>query len=586
MLIGKIKNSQMKKEVFIMKKTITALFTGVMILLTASSPAPAQQQYEVVDLGTLGGNRSAASGISENGIVAGWATSASGKHAVIWDQSGIVEIGDSTGFIVSNAVAVNDTRQVAGFDEGSPQSYQGYFWESGSWTPIGVLPGTNESIASDIDSAGRIVGQSFILGPGGPDLAVMWDAGVLTDLGTLGGSTSARGINDVGQVVGTSTANLPGGEQKQRGFLWENGQMTALDPLPGDTGSGAADINEVGQICGSSTHFSPPYFTISRPSLWDDGAVIYLGSLPGFSQGGAAAINNHGQVVGSLALSSSGPRTAFIWQDGIMYNLNDLIPGDSGWNLRGAADINDAGQIVGYGFLSPQDEYSRAFLLKPLIPCSGDSQCDDGLFCNGEEACVGGFCREDSNQCPGQTCDEDMDECGPSTCNSDNSCDLTENCNSCPDDCVSNDGSQSCGDGICQPNNGEDCLSCASDCRGKQKGSPSSRYCCGADVDCTDARCNADTWICDDTQPISYCCGDGACDPGENQCDCPVDCGAPTFFTEANCTDGVDNDCDSLTDGADPDCCGQKGGACFADADCCSGNCKKSSKFPYLGTCR
>ena len=125
-----------------------------------------------------------------------------------WDRSGIVDLGAPAGFIVSEATAVNDSSQVAGRGEGSPQSYQGYLWESGSWTPIGVLPGHNESMALDIDSGGRIVGVSFILS--GEHRAVIWDAGVLTDLVTLGDSSSARGINEVGQVVGTSVANLPG----------------------------------------------------------------------------------------------------------------------------------------------------------------------------------------------------------------------------------------------------------------------------------------------------------------------------------------------------------------------------------------
>lgn len=571
-----------------MKLKWTGLSLWTACLLAAAVSPLSAQQYEIVDLGTLGGGTSVATGISENGLVVGWATLPSGvKHAVMWDGSGIVDLGAPPEFNVSSAAAVNDSGQVAGFGEGSPQSYRGYLWENGSWTPIGVLPGHSDSTARDIDPSGRIVGSSFIVGPGErPDSAVLWDAGVLTDLGTLGGSSSARGINGLGQVVGFSYTYPPDGGTQQRGFLWESGQMTALDPLPGDIGSGASDINDAGQICGWSAHASPPYFiSVNRPVLWEDGAVIYLGSVFGFSRGSAGAINNHGQAVGSLAATSSGPRVAFIWQDGVMENLNDLIPSGTGWTLRSAADINDAGQIVGYGVISPNDEDLRAFLLDPFIPCSDDWECDDGLFCNGAEECVDGVCRRGSNPCPGLICDEATGLCEPPTCNFDASCDLGENCDSCPDDCIGHDGSQACGDGICQPGNGEDCLSCPSDCQGKQKGSQSSRFCCGADVDCSDARCNADTWVCDDTQPAPYCCGDGVCDPGEYPCNCRVDCGPPPF-TEESCADGVDNDCDSLTDEADPDCCAQSGDVCSIDADCCSGNCKQSNKWPYIGTCR
>jgi len=59
----------------------------------------------------------------------------------------------------------------------------------------------------------------------------------------------------------------------------------------------------------------------------------------------------------------------------------------------------------------------------------------------------------------------------------------------------------------------------------------------------------------------AYCglpvCGDGTCDPGENQCSCSEDCGTPPA-TESSCTDGKDNDCDTYTDCYDLDCDGHQ----------------------------
>ncbi len=51
-------------------------------------------------------------------------------------------------------------------------------------------------------------------------------------------------------------------------------------------------------------------------------------------------------------------------------------------------------------------------------------------------------------------------------------------------------------------------------------------------------------------------CGDGACDAGEDQCSCFVDCGVPppTEDPDSTCADGLDNDCDGLTDDDDVDC--------------------------------
>jgi len=68
----------------------------------------------------------------------------------------------------------------------------------------------------------------------------------MIDLDTLGGNdSSARGINDIGQVVGSSKTS----SGEKHAFLYENGTMTDLGTLGGNT-SIAYGINDIGQVVG------------------------------------------------------------------------------------------------------------------------------------------------------------------------------------------------------------------------------------------------------------------------------------------------------------------------------------------------
>jgi probable HAF family extracellular repeat protein len=166
--------------------------------------------------------------------------------------------------------------------------------------------------------------------------------GPLTDLGTLGGRTSTLGasrhcLNNMGQVVGWSEP----ANGFSHAFVWQNGVMTDLAPLPGIYSSAVA-INDAGQIAGTSVGGDIP---VSHAVIWQNGAMVDLGSLIPGGSSGATDINALGQVTG-WADTAPGVRHAFIWKDGQMTDLG-APGGDS--NFSNSVAINDSGAVVGNG---------------------------------------------------------------------------------------------------------------------------------------------------------------------------------------------------------------------------------------------
>ena len=162
----------------------------------------------------------------------------------------------------------------------------------------------------------------------------------------------------------------------------------------------------------------------------------------------------------------------------------------------------------------------------------------------GDGVCDGDI-GEDCLTC-GADCGACPDFCGDGECNGDEDCTSCEgDCGACPDPC---------GDGVCDDAIGEDCASCAGDC-GNCAGAGD---CCasngstGCDDDaCEDYVCSQDAWCCD-TEWDSICAGEAV--------DWCTTCGG-TYCGDAECAG--DEDCTTCAG----DC-----GACDGEGDCCTGN--------------
>ena len=165
-----------------------------------------------------------------------------------------------------------------------------------------------------------------------------------TDLGTLGSTSHAYGINNAGQVVGTFGEN---NSELYHAAVWNGTTVSVLDTQ--NKLSAAYGINNVGQVVGRST---------LGATLWQGGTASALDSADGFALGindagqttvvlGAAAssstgraINASGTIVGDVSVG--GANHATLWQGSHVTELGTLGGADSV-----ATAINDAGQVVG-----------------------------------------------------------------------------------------------------------------------------------------------------------------------------------------------------------------------------------------------
>lgn len=196
---------------------------------------------------------------------------------------------------------------------------------------LGTLEGASsnsDSSATGINESGQVVGTATIAGT---NVAILWSGATVTNLGGLGGPSAfsvALGINDSGQVVGFSRTIQ--NDPRYYATLWSEGAITNLGFGYNST---ASAINNTGQIAVSSSFGSV---------VWAAGTVSYL-SFPHVSDS-ASGINDKGQVVGAIN-TRDGLNHAALWSAGITTDLGTL---GATWSVASA--INDFSQIVGYSY--------------------------------------------------------------------------------------------------------------------------------------------------------------------------------------------------------------------------------------------
>jgi len=291
-------------------------------------------------------------------------------NALVWNGNIATPLGNLPGGVTALAWAINDTGQIAGFNNMNPvvDILNPIRWDGTVPTQLDTLGGGFMTFGSGINNHEQIVGGSWT---GTGFHAVRWDGTAITDLGTLGGSEStALGINNAGIAVGYAyTTN----DDAYHAVRWDGNIITDLGTLSGNN-SDAWAINDFGQIAGDSLLADGE---TTHAVLWNGSTLTDLAALGGtgttsFSED----INNAGQIAGwsEVAVGSS---HATLWDGASLIDLNDFLPSDlanAGWVLTEAKGINDHGVIVGWAqnSLDPETALLAAFKLTPTaVPVPG-----------------------------------------------------------------------------------------------------------------------------------------------------------------------------------------------------------------------
>ncbi len=365
----------------------------------SATPKPASIRYIVTDLGTLdGGTFSQPFFINKYGLVSGSSSLPDGtQQAALWLEEMKFDIG-APGLGGPNSIAFGDNEksQSAGEAETSTPDPNGedfcgfgthltclpFLWQNGGMIQLPTLGGNN-GVAMAISKRGEVAGfaENSTPDPGCPAPQVLhfkpvvWEKGVIHKLPTFGGDPDgvAQEINDKGEVVGgsgicaTFNTNFLFNLVPVHALIWERGKATDLGNLGGQTGLAggniAYDVNNQGQVVGNS---DLPGDTTFHAFLWTKRTGMQdLGTLSGDVASVSISINEAGSVIGASLDANFNPR-AFLWEKGVMTDLNTLIARDSPLYLLTGCSINSRGEITGLGMTSTGELH--AYLAKPIQP--------------------------------------------------------------------------------------------------------------------------------------------------------------------------------------------------------------------------
>ena len=128
-------------------RVVLAVLTLVVGTLPVEQLSSASVDFDIIDLGTLGGRSSQVFAINSRGQIVGVSATASGDdHAFLWQDGTMSDLG-TLGGTYSLATGINARGQVAGESESAPGQFHAFLWQHGTMSDLGTLGGNSFSVA-------------------------------------------------------------------------------------------------------------------------------------------------------------------------------------------------------------------------------------------------------------------------------------------------------------------------------------------------------------------------------------------------------------------------------------------------------
>lgn len=262
-----------------------------------------------------------------------------------------------------------------------------FVWSNGVMTPLPLLGGNNGQ-AWSMNNKGQVAGtaETAILDPSCnvvqlESAPAIWENGQPIQLPTVAGDINgvAQQVSEHGQAVGfTGNCVVDFPNTIFHAVLWQHigdaWTATQLPSLGGTVLNVAFSINDRGQIAGQA---ALPGNTGFHAVIWQDGGITDLGTLPGDTVSWIETINDAGEAVGT-SFDAAGDMHPFVWRDAVMTNLNTFLPANSPWVLLEALGNNERGEIIGFA----QNNNVAGWHGYVLTPC-GDNE---SVACNDDAA--------------------------------------------------------------------------------------------------------------------------------------------------------------------------------------------------------